>query len=218
MKRVADDVFQIGWFTSFFSAFLVGDVLVDSGTRPAGGIVLRAVRGRPVRAHALTHVHPDHSGSSSRVCATLDVPLWCGERDADAMEEGITNYPDRPVHNLFGTLRGPARRVDRRLREGDELAAGFVVLETPGHSPGHLSFWRAEDRTLLAGEVAWNYGLEGRPLLRQPLGIFRGDAARNAESARRLAALEPELVLFSHGRPLRDGPRFAEYAAALPRA
>ena len=215
MRRVAGGVFQIPWFTTFFSAFLVGDVLVDSGTRLAGGIVLRAVSDRPVRAHALTHVHPDHSGSSARVCETLGVPLWCGERDAAAMEQGTTNYPKSVFHDLFGTLRGPGHLVDRRLREGDELAAGFVVLETPGHAPGHLSFWRESDRTLLAGEIAWNYGLERRPLLREPLRVFRGDAARIRRSARRLAALDPALVLVSHGRPV-GGRAFRDFVERLP--
>ena len=216
MKRVADAVFQISWFTTFFNAFLVGDVLVDCGTRLAGGIVLRAVRERPVRAHALTHVHPDHSGSSDRVCRALNVPLWCGERDAAAMEEGRTNYPRSLLHGAFGTLRGPGRRVDRRLREGDELSAGFVVLETPGHSPGHLSFWRESDRTLLAGEIAWNYGLERRPMLREPLAVFRGNGARARRSARRLAALNPAVVLLSHGRPVSDGPAFQRFVEQLP--
>jgi glyoxylase-like metal-dependent hydrolase (beta-lactamase superfamily II) len=215
MKRVADDVFQIAWFTRFFSAYLVGDVLVDSGTRFAGGIVLRAVRGRELRAHALTHVHPDHAGSSARVCRTRDVPLWCGAGDADAFEAGRSNYPDDLFHNAFGLLRGPARAVDRRLGDGDELAAGFVAVETPGHSPGHLSFWRDSDRTLLAGEVAWNYGFERRPILRLPLGVFRGDDHGICRSARRLAALEPARVLFSHGRPA-SGAAFQAFVAGLP--
>lgn len=215
MKLVAEDVFQIPWFTRFFSAYLVGDVLVDSGTRFAGGIVLRAVRKHDVRAHALTHVHPDHSGSSRRICEQLGVPLWCGEADADAIEQGRSNYPDDLFHNLFGLLQGPGMRVERRLREGDELAAGFVAVETPGHAPGHLSFWRESDRTLLAGEIVWNYGLERLPLLRLPLGVFRGDAGGIRRSARKLAALEPACVLFSHGRPLRDGRRFQDYVATL---
>ena len=217
MKLVADDVFQIPWFTRFFSAYLVGDVLVDSGTRLAGGIVLRAVRAHSIRAHAVTHVHPDHSGSSHRICETLGVPFWCGEHDAEAMERGVSNYPDDLFHNTFGLLRGPGRKVDRQLREGDELAAGFVAVETPGHAPGHLSFWRESDRTLLAGEILWNYGLERRPILRLPLRVFRGDAAGICRSARKLAALEPERVLFSHGRPLADGRRFVDYVATLPK-
>jgi glyoxylase-like metal-dependent hydrolase (beta-lactamase superfamily II) len=132
------------------------------------------------------------------------------------MEQGRTNYPDDLFHNLFGRLRGPGRRVDRRLREGDELAAGFVVVETPGHAPGHLSFWRESDCTLLAGEVLWNYGFERRPLLRMPVGVFRGDEAGIRRSARKLAALEPARVLFSHGRALQDGKRFQDFVARLP--
>jgi len=215
MKQVAEDVFQIAWFTRFFSAYLVGDVLVDSGTNLAGGIVLRAVRSHELRAHAVTHVHPDHSGASARVCRDRSVPLWCGDGDADAMESGVSNYPDDLFHNAFGLLRGPAHPVERRLREGDELAAGFVVVETPGHAPGHVSFWREADSTLLAGEIVWNYGFERRPLLRLPLGVFRGDAGGICRSARKLAALEPARVLFSHGRPA-SGEAFQRCVARLP--
>ncbi|MBV9213378.1 MAG: MBL fold metallo-hydrolase, partial [Actinobacteria bacterium] len=42
------------------------------------------------------------------------------------------------------------------------------------------------------------------------------DPARNRESARRLAGLEPELVCFGHGPPLRDRRALAEFVGALP--
>jgi glyoxylase-like metal-dependent hydrolase (beta-lactamase superfamily II) len=47
---------------------------------------------------------------------------------------------------------GPAHSVDRVLREGDEVG-GFTVIEPPGHAPGHISFWRESDRTLVLGDV-----------------------------------------------------------------
>ncbi len=45
-----------------------------------------------------------------------------------------------------------ARRVDRALAEGDEVA-GFRVLDTPGHSPGHVAYWRESDGVLICGDV-----------------------------------------------------------------
>ena len=50
---------------------------------------------------------------------------------------------------------GPGRPVDRRLREGDEVA-GFKVLDVPGHSAGHVAFWRESDRVLILGDVLNN--------------------------------------------------------------
>ena len=52
--------------------------------------------------------------------------------------------------------------------------------------------------------------------LREPFPTFSPDPQLNRESARRLAALEPALVCFGHGRPLRDPARFAAAVAKLP--
>jgi glyoxylase-like metal-dependent hydrolase (beta-lactamase superfamily II) len=52
--------------------------------------------------------------------------------------------------------------------------------------------------------------------LREPKLAFTPDPVRNRVSARRLADLEPALVCFGHGRPLRDTRRFVEFAASLP--
>jgi hydroxyacylglutathione hydrolase len=53
--------------------------------------------------------------------------------------------------------------------------------------------------------------------LAEPKPYFTPDPARNRESARRLAELEPAVVCFGHGPPLRDTLRFVEFAGALPR-
>ena len=53
---------------------------------------------------------------------------------------------------------GPAHPVARELREGDQLGE-WTVIETPGHSPGHVVFWRESDRTLIMGDVLVNMNL-----------------------------------------------------------
>jgi glyoxylase-like metal-dependent hydrolase (beta-lactamase superfamily II) len=106
--------------------------------------------------------------------------------------------------------------VDRRLREGDEVG-GFTVLDVPGHSAGHVAFWRESDRALVLGDVLNNMDVAtGRPGLREPKWFFTPDPARNRDSIRRLTALEPELVCFGHGAPLRDPGALADFAASLP--
>jgi hypothetical protein len=54
--------------------------------------------------------------------------------------------------------------------------------------------------------------------LAEPFGFATIDPARNRATARRLAALRPEVVCFGHGEPLRDGERFAGFVATLPGA
>jgi glyoxylase-like metal-dependent hydrolase (beta-lactamase superfamily II) len=113
----------------------------------------------------------------------------------------------------------PAARsvhVDRALTEGDEVG-GFQVLDTPGHSPGHVSYWRESDRVLVCGDVMWGYNpfrLGGD--LMEPYPFASPDHELNRQSARRLAALEPALVCFGHGPPLRDTAHFIAAVEKLP--
>ena len=221
MREIADGVWQLGGFPpNLINCYLVEDVLIDAETRAARRRILRELRDHDVSAHALTHAHSDHQGASRAVCETLGVPFWVSEGDDDAAERPELmreRQPDHPINRLFWrAFTGPGRRVDRVLREGD-VVAGFTVLATPGHSAGHVSYWRESDRTLICGDVLNNCDtLTGIPGLHEPKRFFTPDPARNRESARRLAALEPRLVLFGHGAPLRDTARFVEFVRRLP--
>jgi hydroxyacylglutathione hydrolase len=193
-------------------------VLIDSGTPRRGRRILPQLDGRTVAAHALTHAHPDHFGSSHEVCEVLGIPLWCGERDAPVAEG--QRRPEPGESRAAGLLRRQpmpkAHPVARRLEEGDEVA-GFTVLETPGHSPGHVAYWRESDRTLICGDVLFNLSLPTlKPGLREPYDTLTADPRRNRDSARRLAGLHPELILFGHGPPLRDGESFVRFVESLP--
>ncbi|GAC1434432.1 MAG: hypothetical protein NVSMB51_01600 [Solirubrobacteraceae bacterium] len=221
MKQLADGVHMLAGFPpNAINVYLVGDVIIDAATRHAGRRILRQVRGRPVAAHALTHAHPDHQGASHQLCETLGVPLWCGAGDVEAMETpgGIAAAQPRAAINRIvdRAWSGPPHKVARALAEGDDVA-GFSVLETPGHSRGHLSFWRERDRILICGDVLNGMNLLTTiPGLHEPPAIFTPDSARNRTSIKRLAALEPALILFGHGPPMRDPAQLAGFAATLP--
>jgi hydroxyacylglutathione hydrolase len=222
MKQLAEDVHQLSGFPpNAINVYLVGDVLVDAATRQAERRIVRQIAGATVTAHALTHAHPDHQGSSHAVCERLGIPLWCGQGDVPAMETaGAIRNPKAPgwLNALQArTWTGPPHPVARALTEGDEVA-GFTVLETPGHSPGHVSYWRESDRTLIVGDVLGNmHFVTGVPGLHLPPDMFTPDPARNRESARRLAELRPALACFGHGAPLRDPGKLADFVARLPR-
>jgi glyoxylase-like metal-dependent hydrolase (beta-lactamase superfamily II) len=218
MKQLDDGLSLLrGFPPNAINVYLVGDVLVDAGTRHASRRILAELRGRRVSAHALTHAHPDHQGASHAVCERLGIPLWCGELDAEAVESGDVVAGDTPVDRVIRRIwPGPAHPVARRLTEGDTVA-GFTVLDTPGHSAGHVSYWRESDRTLICGDVFTNMNLiTGIPGLHEPPAQFTPDVPRNRESMRRLAALEPRLVCFGHGPPLRDPAKLAAFASTLP--
>lgn len=220
MKRVADRVYSLGGIRDGINAYLVEDILVDARTKWATRSLLGSLRDRTVTGHALTHVHPDHQGASAAICRALDIPYWVPASEVATAESGAV-YDAMPP-SVIGWLQqrlwvGPGHPVDRGLRGGDEVG-GFTVVETPGHSEGHISLWRESDGTLVLGDVLVNMHLvTTRPGLHEPPTAFTSDRERNRESARTVAALEPETVLFGHGPPLYDGDRFVEFVADFGR-
>jgi len=221
VNELAPGLWQLrGFPPQGINVYLMGDVLVDAATKRAGRRILKQLEGRQVTAHALTHAHPDHQGASREVCTALGIPFWVGERDADAAEDPRLIKERQPQTKLNEVVArvwtGPGHPVDRRLREGDTVA-GFTVLDVPGHSAGHVAYWRESDRVLVLGDVLNNMNiLTGRRGLYEPKWFFTPDPERNRESIRRVAALGPDLVCFGHGPPLRDASALAEFAAALP--
>jgi hydroxyacylglutathione hydrolase len=216
MRRVAEDVFQIALTPrDGINAYLLGDVVVDAGAKVNAKRLIKALHGHAVGAHALTHGHPDHAGGSRKLVEAFDVPVWAGEGDRAAVQTGRPPAPETWAEPGVARLGGfEAVGVARSLREGDDLGHGFTVLETPGHSDGHLAFWRERDRTLVVGDVFLNmHVLTTRPGLHEPPRVLTRDPGRNRQSARRLAALEPELALFGHGPPLRDPAALAAFVA-----
>lgn len=221
MREIAPGVQQLAGFPpNAVNVYLVGDVLVDAGSRLDRHLILRQLRGRTVTAHALTHAHPDHQGASRAVCTTFGIPFWVHEDDVAAAEDPeviLERQPDTWQAKLSQKLfTGPGHPVDRALHEGDEVA-GFEVLHVPGHADGHIALWRESDRVLILGDVVntW-HPLLMLPGVRQPPDFWTPDPARNRESIKRLAALEPRIVAAGHGPPLRDGRALVELAATLP--
>ena len=221
MKELAPGVFHINCLPipNSVNAFLIDDVLVDAGARQSTPLIMRALKGHRVNAHALTHAHPDHQGASHAVCERFGIPYWVPELDVPAAEDSsliAKRQPNHPIAQMSAKLfTGPSRPVDRVLREGDEVGS-FKVIFTPGHSLGHVVLWREDDRVLVIGDVLNNqHPLLGYPGLRLPLDLYTPDPATNRESAKKLGPLEPSLVVFGHGAALRDTKKFVDFCAAL---
>jgi glyoxylase-like metal-dependent hydrolase (beta-lactamase superfamily II) len=209
MRTLAEGIHQLkGSPPNAINVYLVGDVLVDAGTPAAKRRILKQLVGRTVRAHLVTHAHPDHFGSSHAVCEALGLPLWTGATDADDIEQGRPRLPPSPIRAVLSKAKPPAAHpVARRLREGDDVGQGFTVLDAPGHSLGHIALWREQDRTLILGDVFFNIRKPG-----PPPRFLTMDPELNRASMQRMANLRPALTLFGHGAPLRDPDRLARAA------
>jgi glyoxylase-like metal-dependent hydrolase (beta-lactamase superfamily II) len=218
MHQVADGVFQLPLAPRHgVNAWLIEGVLVDAGYSLSGKKIVKALAGRSVTAHTITHAHPDHVGGSAHVCRELGIPFWCPAADADAVRNGRSVPGQGPLRPVVSATGGFAKvEIARELREGDEVA-GFRVLDAPGHSRGHVAFWRESDRVLIGGDVFFNLSLATfRYGLRQPPGPVTVDPERNRQSMRRLADLEPSVACFGHGPPVTDAaPKLRAFVASL---
>lgn len=216
MREVAENVWQLSSTPeNSINVYLLGDVLIDAGTVFDKRRIFKQLGDRQLSGHALTHAHIDHFGASRAVCERFGVELMAGAKDVAAIESG------KMVMNLPGLGErmvpvAPAAKVSRALREGDTVG-DFKVLDTPGHSPGHVSYWREADGVLVCGDVMWgHHPFLLRGPLREPYSAFSPDPGLNRQSARRLAALKPSVVLFGHGPVLHDSERFVSAVERLP--
>jgi hydroxyacylglutathione hydrolase len=219
MKQMAAGVWRLDQRPRpLINVYLAGNVLIDAGRSWDAGRIRKQTTGCELSLLALTHVHPDHQGSARTICEERGIPLACHADDVDAMEgRRPVSATRHPVAKTFGRLwQGPPRKVDRVLREGDEMA-GFRVIHAPGHARGEVIFFRESDRVAVCGDVIRNISyLTMRARIDEPPGNLTPDPVENRRSIRKLADLNPSLILPGHGPEVTDMAAFERFVAALP--
>jgi len=154
--------------------------------------ILRAIErlGLDIRHVLLTHAHIDHIGAAAEVARVTGAPLALHRSDLPLLKAGGGGA-------LFGLPTPPYKEPDMWLEEGDEIGVGnytLRVLFTPGHSPGHVTFYAPQAGVLFDGDVLFA-GSIGRTDL--PGGSFE---TLMASIAHKLMTLPDETVVYSgHG-------------------
>jgi glyoxylase-like metal-dependent hydrolase (beta-lactamase superfamily II) len=204
----------------FVNAYLVreedGFTLVDTTTGGAAEDLIAAARaaGGEIRRIALTHGHGDHVGSVDELKHKLGAEVLMPELDAriHAGEKVVDG-------KLPGSWPKLETTPDVRLNPGDRVGS-LEVVAAPGHTPGHVAFLDTRDRALIAGDVFTSYGkvaVSNHFYLRFPLAAMATwDKAQDSDSARRLRALDPAVLVVGHGPAVRSPG--AAMDAAIARA
>ena len=79
------------------------------------------------------------------------------------------------------------------------------MIETPGHSRGHISFFRARDGVMIVGDALVNMNLLTTVVgLNEPPDLFTSDRVTNIESIMKIHGLKPKILCFGHGPVLHD--------------
>lgn len=200
--------------------------LIDAGVPFSAGLIRRWADkhfSSAPSAIVLTHGHFDHVSAASELGDHWDVPIY-----AHPLEEpyltGQKEYPP-PNAGAGGGLmtlmspilpRGPVDLSKRlRLIDASDNASlaempGWKIVQTPGHTPGHISFFRPSDKTLLVGdafcttkpESFFDAAIAQPPELHGPPAYFTSDWSAALQSIRKLAALHPLILAPGHGKPL----------------
>jgi glyoxylase-like metal-dependent hydrolase (beta-lactamase superfamily II) len=228
IERIAPDV---GWLPiSFVNVYFIGRagtpwVLVDAGLPGRAKDIFEAAEARfgggaRPEAILLTHGHFDHAGSAFALAEMWDVPIYAQRLEVPYLR-GESPYPP-PDPTIGGAMAFLSRFMPSRgsdfngrvleLPTGEVPGApGWESIYTPGHSPGHVSFFRTSDRVLLAGDAfatmnmdSWAGLLTAKKVLARAGAPFNMDWSATRSSVAQLAKLRPNVVGCGHGIPMSD--------------
>jgi len=241
--EVAPDVFCLGpsgrtQTNIYFVRSEAAWFLVDAGWQSdrariaQAAVQLFGVGSRPENI-LLTHCHPDHAGAALDLARGWDrevlmhpaeLPIATGDFEAMRAFAGpLDRWVVLPIMRAMGRKRREAvlsrsnmGEVARAFDPGGEVRGlpGWQCLPTPGHTPGHVAFYRPADRVLISGDALVTLrvnspaGLLGRQGLSGPPWYTTWDRRAARDSVIAIARLEPTVLCPGHGMPV-TGPHLA---------
>ena len=196
--KLTNDVFIYPWTNVSINncnTYLINEkhpILIDTGLSMCLNGVLEDIKNDGIDPDTIeliisTHSHPDHFDGVKHFMQKDTKMALHRDEDTFLKETG------KGFYNMFG-LQMPEYRVDTYLQEGS-LTLNNTVMEiyhTPGHSPGSVSLYLPDSKTLIVGDVIFQAGV-GRT------DFPGGDGSLLKKSIDKLSTLDIEHLLPGHG-------------------
>lgn len=207
--------------------------LIDAASTNCGRPIQKAAeslfgKGSPPASILLTHDHPDHAGSARELARMWDCAVWVHPDELPLVLGGVSifhtyaNPLDRWIVLPWLRLLGPKRTESMVARASlEDVVRPFdprgrlpglpdwEAVPTPGHTTGHVAFFRRSDRVLITGDALVTVALNsvwGLLTRRQEVSGPPWYATWSWRVAKRsvaaLAELGPLVVAGGHGIPM----------------
>jgi glyoxylase-like metal-dependent hydrolase (beta-lactamase superfamily II) len=216
----------------FGAIYLIDDdrkAVIETGTSWDAKRILEAIRTfgltpDQVDALVVSHIHLDHAGGAGFLLPELpQAKVYVHERgfkhlvDPTKLVASAREALGPSEADLFGTMRPipPDRLVS--VKDRDRLNLGkhsLLFLDSPGHAPHELTILDERNRCLYTGDATGLY-FPGDEILMPIAPAPSFDLEKNVETFRRLLALEPRALLFSHYGPHRNPRQAIETMMAM---
>jgi glyoxylase-like metal-dependent hydrolase (beta-lactamase superfamily II) len=208
--QIAPSIHRIG---GFVNQYLIIDgkelTLIDTGMRPNAKNILKYINSlgfKPsdVKRILITHSDPDHYGAAKDLKDSMGCEIWSTQLEADAMKTATTSRVIEPkgFFKLLIKIVGPFMmatppvETERILIDGETLPilSGLQVIASPGHTPGHVSFYLPAERILIAGDAI--KAKNGQPVA--TTDSTTGDPVQAVATAKKLMDLNPLVYACGH--------------------
>jgi glyoxylase-like metal-dependent hydrolase (beta-lactamase superfamily II) len=214
--EIVPGFYQVG--LGMVNAFLLQDkgelTLIDTGIASSAPKILACAsqlgkEPKDIKRILVTHLHADHTGSLAELKRQTGGKVYMHQADATLVRQGLAGRPAKPAPGLLKSIvvplamRRPQKvepaETDIELADGQDLgiAGGVCAVTAPGHAAGQVVFlWQQHGGVLIAADAASDFrGRLGYPILFE-------DMDEGVRSLQKLAALDFQVAVFGHGRPI----------------